>query len=146
MSYSKLLKWVYLSALCWWAVLAAVTVTAQVAGTADVTLNYTLPIKNTDNSDIPATGLNSLSKVRIYLSNSAIPADVSGLTPTLETPPGTTATVSAFSTSLGATIHARITVCNVAGACSAATNESTAVVTAKVPGSPTFNTLIITVK
>lgn len=119
---------------------------AQVQGQADVKLQYTLPTTNTDGTAIPATGANSLSKVRIFLSLSAIPADVSGLTPTLETSPGTSATVSAFSASVGATIHARLQVCNVAGICAAATNEATGIVTASTPNPAILNTVTITIK
>lgn len=143
---NQLWKWVQISIAACCCLFVAAAVLAQVSGTADITVNYTLPTKNTDGSNIPTTGLNSLSKARFYLSNSVVPADLSGLTPTLEAPIGTSAVVPGFSTSLGATIHVRMTVCNVAGVCSDPTNDFTGIVTAAKPGSPVFNSLTITIK
>lgn len=112
--------------------------------TADIKIDYSLPAVNTDGTAIPTTGPNSLSKVRFYLSTSVIPSDVSTLTPTLETTPGTTSTVP-FSASVGQTVHVRIQVCNVAGTCSLASNEVTKAITASTPGAPVINTITITV-
>lgn len=136
----------YRNSLCLAALLASATAAAQVPGTADVSVNYTLPTKNLDGTDIPATGLSSLSKTRLYLSNSAIPSDVSSLQPTLETAIGTSAVVPAFSTSIGSTIHVRVVVCNAAGGCSPASSEATVLVVAKTPGSAVVNTVTISIK
>lgn len=134
--------WLVLSALFF---LSSIPSFAQTAA-ADVTINYTLPTTNTDGTAIPATGPNSIAKVRFFLSTSSVPADLSGLTPTLEAPPGSTNTVSGFSAAVGDVIHIRAQVCNAAGTCGLASNEVTKTVVAATPGAATINTITITIK
>lgn len=116
---------------------------SQTPPTASVVLNYTMPMTNTDGSSIPATGPNSLAKVQIWLSLTpwASGTDVSG-TPTSEAAPGTTST-STFSAAVGATVYARMKVCNVGGVCSDSSNQASGIAQAAKPGSATLNTVTI---
>lgn len=122
--------------------LAPFLVHAQTA-TGLVTLNYTMPTQNTDESPIPASGPNSLAKVQIWLSLTpwASGQDVSGA-PTVETTPGTSST-SQFAASVGATVYARARVCNVAGNCSPTSGQASGTVQAATPGAVVINTITI---
>lgn len=135
--------------LCWlglgFAVLVALAIPAfGQTSTTSVVINYTLPTTNTDGSAIPATGLLSLSKVKVYVSTSAIPADGAGVTPVI-LDVGSPATVQ-VAAGVGETVHVRLTPCNVVGSCATLSNEVTRIVTAKTPNPAVIDSVGINIK
>jgi hypothetical protein len=106
---------------------------AQVPAT--IRLDWALPTQNTDGTPIPATGQNALAKVQGWISTTAIPASPTTAPTFTLTPVGTT-TTQTISVPAGATIRARLNVCNNATLCSVLTAEVTAVAPG-VPGTMT---------
>jgi hypothetical protein len=116
---------------------------AQAQVPASIQLTWALPTQNTDGTAVPSTGDNALAKVEGWISTSTI-ASVPATPATFTlTPAGVTA-VQTLSVPAGSTIRARIRVCNVAGICSALSNEVTKAV-AGMPNTITNVTIQITV-
>lgn len=110
--------------------------------TATIRVDWTLPTKNTDGTDIPATGPNSIAAVEGFISASAIPNAPTSAPTFVQTPAGNT-TSQPLTLPAGSTARVRIRVITVGGIRSDLTTEVTAVVPGK-PGVATGVTLQIT--
>lgn len=114
------------------ALLALVNVAHAQTVDANVKLVVTLPAKNVDGSNIPATGVGSISKMRIYLTRTATcpTTHAAEITAPFPSPVETTFTGA----TVGETLRACVSVGNTLNQFSALTNPVPAVVAAPIPG------------
>lgn len=108
---------------------------------AKVQINYVLPTKNTDGTDIAATGATALVKAQFWLSTATIPSNTTAPANAEVTALGTLTTTQTLTASVGQTVFVRARFCN-ALTCSDFTNEATGVVTAPKPGSGSITIVI----
>jgi hypothetical protein len=109
---------------------------------ATIRIDYVLPTKHTDGTDIPASGTGSIASVEGYISATAIPNAPTGAPTFIQTPAGTT-TSQPLTLPAGSTARVRLRVRTVGGIASDLANEVTVIVPGK-PGVPTSVTLQIT--
>lgn len=123
--------------------ISACAFAAQVhAQTIDAPARLTIapPTKNTDGSNIPATGPLAIATYQVYLSRTA----QRGAAPTATVAVASQVTVP-FSAQFGDTVSVWVAACNGAGACSAVTNPVTYAVTAPTPNEPVIIEFVIQV-
>jgi hypothetical protein len=118
------------------------TVATAQTPAATIRIDYVLPTKHTDGTDIPATGAGSIGSVEGYISATTIPNAPSGAPTFTQTPAGTT-TSQPLTLPAGSTARVRLRVRTVGGIASDLANEVTVIVPGK-PGVPTSVTLQIT--
>jgi hypothetical protein len=107
----------------------AVQVQAQTSVPGTVTINLTLPDKNTDGSLIPATGPAALANLKVWISPTTMGAGVPA-TPTAIVTPAATTVVQTVTLPIGGNAFVKVAPCNNAGVCADPSSEASGPVTA----------------